>query len=101
MTQLNPTLRYIDTDIVYVIGTVGMKKRNYELRIRPPKHLAQNQFAYELKIPIDSDKWKERVKEVKLSEIEPPGPPKLKNTASFVERDTVTKVLDTLKEASK
>jgi hypothetical protein len=99
-TDINPTWRpnsNVEYDYIWIIVTVGRRKNSYDLRVREPKSLQQNQFAYRLKIPFDRNAWFDRIEEVDMITVDPPAFPKPDITATIVEPPTAQKVLDTLK----
>lgn len=86
----------IEYDYVWVVATVGRRKNSYALRVREPKTLAPNQFAYRLRIPFDREQWQDRIAEVELTEVEPPKLPEPQTIETLVEKDTPQRVLDSL-----
>jgi len=88
-------LQFTEVDEIWVIATVGRRRNSYALRVREPKALGPNQFAYKLRIPFDREEWKSRITEVELAVVKPPRLPKPEITEK-VEKDTPQKILDTL-----
>ena len=86
------------TDTIYIVVTVGRRKNSYDLRVRQPKSLAQNQFAYKLRIPVDKNDWYDRVKEVFMGQCVPPRLPVPDDSEVLVEKDTPQKVLDRMQD---
>ena len=84
------------TDYIYVVVRVGRKSNSYRLCKKSPK-LDQNEFAYRLKIALDTDDWFDRIQEVEMAQPHPPNIPKPETIELLIEKDTPTKVMDRLR----
>jgi hypothetical protein len=87
----------VQHDYVWVVATVNQRKNSYKLRVRQPTNLAQNQFAYRLRIAFDRKDWLDRIREVELPLVEPPGLPKPRIMELNVEKSTPQRVMEDLK----
>lgn len=97
MANIRPLQNNIEYDYIWIIVTVGRRKNTYDVRVREPKSLQQNQFAYHLKIPFDRDAWFDRIEEVDMITVDPPTFAKPELIQTRAEPDTAQKVLDALK----
>lgn len=60
------------TTDVFMICTVNVRSTHVETRVKLPRNLAPNQFAYRVTFSIDEKEWFHRVMEVKLNKVTPP-----------------------------
>lgn len=82
-------------DVVYLVVTVNKRANAYALRVTKPTSLAQNQYAYAVRIDTDERDWMDRIIEVHPPKVTPPEVGSWSSSA-IVEKDTPTKVLERL-----
>lgn len=85
-------------DTIYLIVTVGKKGNSYTLRMRKPRSLSGNQYAYIFKIETDPDIWLQRFAGT-LSLKPPPVPEllKIKSQDTVITPTDAERVFNTMK----